>query len=113
SPDGIITALAGNGTLCYGPNCSLGDGGPATSAALASPGGVAVDGSGNVFIADYFSGRIRKVSPGGIITTVAGNGMPGSSGDRGLATSAGLAAPGGVAVDAGENGSRAGKDRSR
>jgi uncharacterized protein (TIGR03437 family) len=96
SPAGIITTVAGNGTaVCYGPNCPSGDGGPASSAALRFPGGVAVDGSGNVFFVER---GIRKVSPDGIITTVAGGGTE-FPGDGGPATSAALA-PTSVAVDA-------------
>src|SRR5438093_6773847 len=91
TPAGIISTVAGGGT-------GFGDGGPATSAALSSPYGVAVDGSGNLFIVDLSNYRIRRVTPGGIITTVAGNGSSFFSGDGGLATSAGLK-PFGVAVD--------------
>jgi trimeric autotransporter adhesin len=93
-PGGTITTVAGTGT--YG---SGGDGGPATAAQLAFPGGVAVDGDGNLYIADSDFDRVRKVAPGGTITTVAGTGTFGYSGDGGLATAAQLTAPGGVAVD--------------
>jgi len=93
SPDGIITTVAGDGTLG-----SSGDGGPAIRAQLDSPAGVAVDGAGNLFIAE--SGRVRKVSSDGIIHTVAGGGtLPGSSADGGLATGAWLSFPVAVAVD--------------
>ena len=68
-PNGIIKTVAGNGTGTYS-----GDGGPATSASLAFPSGVAVDASGNLFFADSGNSRIRKVSPNGVITTVAGGG---------------------------------------
>jgi sugar lactone lactonase YvrE len=95
SPAGIITTVAGNGKS-YGP---LGDGGPATSARLNKPSGVAVDRLGNLYIADAGNCRIRKVSPTSIITTVAGNGTQGSSGDGGPATSAELYFPQGVTVD--------------
>ena len=94
SPDGIITTVAGNGVWGYS-----GDGGPATSTSLHYPHGVAVDGQGNLFIADYGNYRIRKVSSDGIITTVAGNGNGGYSGDEGPATSAQLNMPTAVAVD--------------
>ena len=80
----------------------LGDGGPATSAGIC-PSGVAVDTSGNLYIADKSNNRIRKVDAAGIITTVAGNGTEGNSGDGGPATSAELAEPCGVAVDAAGN----------
>jgi trimeric autotransporter adhesin len=93
SPAGIITTIAGGGAD------GLGDGGPATSAQLSSPQGVAVDGAGNLYIADFVANRVRKVSPGGIITTIAGNGARGYSGDGGPATSAELSFPAGVAVD--------------
>ncbi len=98
SPGGIITTVAGNGSLGYS-----GDGGPATSAQLRDPTDVAVDGSGNLFIADYSNDRIRKVSTSGIITTVAGDGTQGFSGDDGPATSAQLGRPAGVAVDGSGN----------
>ncbi len=92
---GTITTVAGNGTGSY-----AGDGGPATSAELALPLGVVVDGSGNLYIADYGNCRIRKVNGGGIITTVIGNGGCAYSGDGGPAVSAQLEAPYGVALDA-------------
>src|SRR5207253_5285247 len=76
-----------------------GDGGPATSALLAFPWGVAVDASGNVFIADTNNARIRKVTPDGVISTVAGVWPPGFSGDGGPATSAQLNYPQAIAVD--------------
>jgi uncharacterized protein (TIGR03437 family) len=95
SAGGIITTVAGNGNGGFS-----GDGGPAASAALAYPSGVAVDSSGNLFIADRRNNRIRKVSASGTITTVAGNATQGFSGDGGPATSASLNLPSGVAVDA-------------
>ena len=92
---GIITTVAGNGTQNYS-----GDGGPATSAALWSPTGVAVDSANNLYIADFGNHRVRKVAATtGIITTVAGNGTQGYSGDGGLATSAELADPTHVVLD--------------
>jgi sugar lactone lactonase YvrE len=98
STSGIITTVAGNGTWGYS-----GDGGAATNASLADPVGVAVDASGNLFIADYTKGRIRMVSTDGIITTVAGNGSASYSGDGGKAISASLYYPHDVAVDASDN----------
>ena len=92
---GVITTVAGGGS-------SLGDNGPATSAQLNAPQGVAVDSDGNLYIADSLNYRVRKVS-NGVITTVAGNGTPGFSGDNGPATSAQLAGPSGVAVDSAGN----------
>ncbi len=95
---GVISTVAGNGTQGYS-----GDGGVATSAALAGVGGVAVDAAGSIYIADYFNERIRKVDTNGIISTVAGNGSSGYSGDEGAATSASFTQPIGVAVDAAGN----------
>lgn len=79
----IITTVAGNGTQGFS-----GDGGPATSASLSGPVGVALDGAGNLYIADRINDRIRKVNPAGIISTVAGNGIRGFSGDGGPAAGA-------------------------
>ena len=98
SANGIITTVAGNGIKGFS-----GDGGPATSAELNGPNGIAVDASGNLFIADTFNNRIRKVSANGIISTVAGNGTEGFSGDGGPATLAELSDPSGVAVDSSGN----------
>ena len=95
--NGSLVTIAGNGT--FG---DAGDGGPATSAELASPSAVALDSTGtNLYIADTFNDAIRKVNLAtGIITTVAGTlGTSGFSGDGGLATSATLYDPTGVAVD--------------
>src|SRR5205814_998769 len=94
SAAGIITTVAGRGT-----GQSSGDGGPATLAELIQPLGVAVDPAGNVYIADEGSNRIRKVNTAGIISTIAGNGKHGFSGDGGPATLAELIQPMGVAVD--------------
>lgn len=91
----VITTVAGNGSEGYS-----GDGGPATSAELATPYAVAVDSAGNIYIVDSLNNRIRKVSAAtGVITTVAGNGTAGYSGDGGAATSAELNQPNGMAVD--------------
>jgi sugar lactone lactonase YvrE len=93
--DGVISTVAGNGTAGFS-----GDGGPATSAQLSFPRGVAVDAAGNLYIGEGESGnRIRKVDRKGIITTVAGNGTAGFSGDGGPATDAQLSNPRSVAVD--------------
>jgi len=95
--NGVATTVAGGGYYLV-----LGDNGPATSAYLYDPGGVAVDSAGNVYIADGENNRLRKVS-NGVITTVAGNGTPGFSGDNGPATSAQLHDPARVAVDSAGN----------
>lgn len=94
STSGIITTVAGNGTPGYS-----GDGGPATSTELYNPSGIAIDASGNLYIADASNLRIRKVAASGIITTVAGNGTSGYTGDGGLATNAQFKSVDAVAVD--------------
>jgi sugar lactone lactonase YvrE len=93
--NGLIFTVAGIGTNSYS-----GDGGPATNAAINTPCGVAADALGNFFIADTSNNCVRVVDTNGIITTVAGTGTPGFSGDGGAATNASLALPQGVAVDA-------------
>ncbi len=95
---GSITTVAGTGVSGFS-----GDGGPATAAKLKFSTGVFVDGSGNIFIADILNQRIRKVDAGGTITTVAGTGVRGFSGDGGAATAAQLANPIAVAVDGSGN----------
>ncbi len=110
---GIITTIAGTGTGSY-----TGDDGPATSATLNNPYGVAVDTSGNVYIADYSNNRIRKVTvttkvptsiptyyptislSSDIISTIAGTGIAAFSGDNTIAMSAAINYPYGVAIDA-------------
>src|SRR5260370_312468 len=93
----IIGTIAGNGSAGFS-----GDGGAGTSAQLNLPGGIAVDSSGNLYIADGGNHRVRKLS-NGIMTTVAGNGTAGYAGDNGAATSAQLNDPVGVAVDSAGN----------
>jgi len=93
-----ITLVAGTGVAGFS-----GDGGPALAAKINLPRAVAVDAQGNVFVADTYNHRIRKIDPGGIITTVAGNGQAGSSGDGGPATQARIKWPHGVAVDGAGN----------
>jgi sugar lactone lactonase YvrE len=91
-------------TLAGGVEGFSGDGGPARNATLASPRGLALDGSGNLFIADTGNSRIRRIdAKTGIITTVAGNRIDGEGGDGTLATSARLYLPGHVAVDTSGN----------
>src|SRR5438034_338345 len=100
STTGMITQVAGNGFRdgCCSGGFS-GDGGPATSAELNVPNSLVVDSAGNLFIADTFNYRIRRVDAAtGVITTIAGDGTPGFSGDGGLATSAELNAPSGIAL---------------
>ncbi len=91
---GVITTFAGIGSPGYS-----GDGGPASTAQLSYPYAVASDFSGNVYISDYNNSRIRKVNTSGIITTIAGTGVPGYSGDGGPATAAKVWTPYGLAVD--------------
>jgi len=98
SSNGIIATVAGNGT-----RGTSGDGGPATRAQLDWPSGIAVDGAGNLFISELFGHRVRKVSADGIITTVAGNGIEGFSGDGGPAVSAQLQWPNALAADGAGN----------
>jgi sugar lactone lactonase YvrE len=81
----------------------LGDGGPAISAILFGPHGLARDADGNLYIADTDNHRVRKVAPSGEITTVAGTGVPGYSGDGGAATEAQFNAPEGLAIDSAGN----------
>ncbi|HEV2689466.1 MAG TPA: IPT/TIG domain-containing protein, partial [Bryobacteraceae bacterium] len=95
--DGVITTIAGDGECCFG-----GDNVPATKAQLFFPTQIAMDHAGNLYIADTYNHRIRKVS-NGVITTVAGNGIYGFSGDGGSATGARLNSPYGVAVDSAGN----------
>jgi sugar lactone lactonase YvrE len=94
SPGGIISTIAGNGNLGASE-----DGGPASSASLSDAMGVAVDASGNLYIADASNRRIRKVTPGGMISTAAGIGIQGFSGDGGPATDATLNRPTSLVID--------------
>ena len=109
TPGGAITTIAGSGP-CPDPElniCYSGDGGPATSAQLLAPWDIALDGAGNVYIADTGNNVIRKVTPGGMISTIAGKyafvsrtgPVGGYSGDGGPANSAQLNSPYSVAVD--------------
>ena len=98
SPAGIISTIAGTGT----PGFS-GDGGPALLAQLNTPCQMTEDPAGNLYICDYANHRIRKIDTAGIITTFAGNGTPGSSGDGGPATLASLTTPFGIVVDSSGN----------
>ncbi len=93
---GTLTRVAGNSRAG-----NSGDGGPAAAAQLSFPMGIAVDGAGNVFVADRDASVVRKIAPDGVISTVAGNGTPGYSGDGGPATAAQINGPFDVTVDAG------------
>ena len=101
--EGIITTMAGMGRRYFGvvdgEEEDVGDGGAATEALLNWPSGVAVDADGNVYIVDTENHRVRKVDTEGIITTVAGTGEEGFSGDAEPAVRAQLNEPNGVAVD--------------
>jgi poly(3-hydroxybutyrate) depolymerase/sugar lactone lactonase YvrE len=94
SPDGSITPIAGTGAAGFS-----GDGAAATAAQLNTPSGLAVDREGNLFIADRYNHRVRRLATDGRISTVAGTGTPGFAGDEGPATAAQFNFPTGVAVD--------------
>jgi sugar lactone lactonase YvrE len=96
--NGIIFTVAGNGGFGYS-----GDGRSATSASLYYPAGVAVDAAGDVYIADTTNHRVRKVNTFGVITTIAGNGTAGFSGDGGPAIGSSLEYPYDVALNAAGN----------
>jgi sugar lactone lactonase YvrE len=95
---GIITTVAGKGYSGFS-----GDGGPATAATLNTPEGITVDAAGNLYIADYQNYRIRMVNTAGIISSIAGTGLPNFSGDGGSAIAAGLNDPNGVMFDGAGN----------
>jgi sugar lactone lactonase YvrE len=95
---GAVTTVAGTGAPGDG-----GDGGPATQARLRLPGGVALDAAGDLYIADHGNNRVRRVDAAGVITTVAGTGEAGFSGDGGPATEAKLSGPFAVLIDADGN----------
>lgn len=98
TPDGKIMTIAGTAERKYS-----GDGGPATAAGLIEPYGIAADRAGNIFLTDYGSNVIRKIDAAGIITTLAGTGTAGYSGDGGPATGAALNKPTGIALDSAGN----------
>ncbi len=96
NPAGIISTIAGTGVAGYNF-----DNVPATTAKLNQPNGVAVDAAGNIYIAEMAGNRIRKINTSGIITTIAGNGTSGITGDGGPATSALVNHPSNIAIDGG------------
>ncbi|HMD70866.1 MAG TPA: IPT/TIG domain-containing protein [Bryobacteraceae bacterium] len=98
APDGTASLFAGTGDPGYS-----GDGGPARQARLSAPSALALDAAGNLYVAERGNSVIRKVSPAGIIQTVAGDGIAGFGGEGGPATSARIALPDGVAVDSSGN----------
>jgi uncharacterized protein (TIGR03437 family) len=98
TPAGSVSNFAGTGAAG-----SSGDGGLATAATLNYPTGLAYDYAGNLYVADTRSQKVRRIAPNGVIKTVAGTGVPGASGDGGMATSSTLLYPDGVAVDSAGN----------
>lgn len=94
TPGGVISTFAGNGLTGF-----VGDGGQASAAQLSMPSSIFIDANDNFYVADTGNGRIRKITPAGIISTIAGSGLGDSSGDGGLATDAGLNSPQDVVVD--------------
>ena len=99
---GAVSTIAGTGAACASATAACGDGGAAIAAALKNPSDIAIDGAGNVFIADTGDNRVRRVDAvSGLISTVAGTGSATFSGLNGPAATAGIAAPKGIAVDGG------------
>lgn len=94
APDGTMSTVAGTGV-----KGSLGDGGLATNAQLMSPRNVAVDAAGNLYISEFEGHRVRRVTPDGKISTIAGTGIAGFRGDGGLAVNAQIGFPAGLTVD--------------
>ncbi len=108
--DGNINTIIGNNAAVSG---SIGDGGAGVNARLNNPTGVAVDSLGNVYVADTNNNRVRKLTTDGIINTVAGTSVGGFAGDGGIATSAKLTEPKGIALDSANNIYIADADNSR
>jgi len=98
NPSGIITTIAGTGIGAYG-----GDGGPATAANFEELAGIGMDKIGNIYVSDEGNQRVRKIDTAGIVTTIAGNGSPGYSGDGSAATLAQLHAPYDLTLDSSGN----------
>jgi uncharacterized protein (TIGR03437 family) len=103
TPDGIISTIAGNGAGTPATGAFSGDGGQATSASLNNPTAIAITPAGIIYVADQFNQRIRRIATDGTITTIAGNGAAGFSGDGGPAAAASLNYPGGLTLDASGN----------
>ncbi len=98
SPNGVISTVAGTGDHGF-----FGDNGQARNAVLSFPRGLTADAAGNLYFSDGFNHRIRKITAAGVISTIAGNGIPGFSGDNGPGTGAAIILPEGVAVDSAGN----------
>jgi hypothetical protein len=98
NPSGTITTFAGNGTQGY-----TGDGGLATSAEISSIQGIIGDAAGNIYFTDFTDQVVRKITPGGVVSTFAGNGTNGLTGDGGTATAAELNSPHSIGIDAAGN----------
>ena len=98
TPAGVISTIAGNGVAGF-----AGDGGPAAAATLSAPFGLAIDGGGNLYVADFGNNRVRKITPAGVITTIAGDGTDAAGGDGGQATAAQIGSISGLAVDVAGN----------
>jgi sugar lactone lactonase YvrE len=93
-PDGTIQTVAGSRSQSF-----TGDGGPARAATFHWPAAVAVAPDGSVYVSDHYNNRVRRISPGGVISTVAGTGEEAFSGDGGPAREAALARPAGLAIE--------------
>ncbi|MFN0100883.1 MAG: hypothetical protein ACKV2U_02210 [Bryobacteraceae bacterium] len=99
TPEGTITTIAGNGAGTPANGAFSGDGGPASGASLNNPTALTVDATGIIYFSDQFNHRIRKIAGYLTITTIAGNGSPGFTGDGGPATAASVNFPGGISLD--------------
>ncbi len=99
TPSGFMSIVAGT----YGYFGATGDGGPATKATFDGPEGIAVDSKGNIYISDQVNSKIRKVDTSGVITTIAGTGVPGVAGIPGPAAAAHIGYPSGMSVDSSDN----------
>ena len=102
TPMGVVTTLAGGG-MNMGPN--MGQDGTGSAASFSNPQGIAVDGNGTVYVADTMNNKIRKITPAGVVTTLAGGGseMGGTIGQDGTGTAATFSRPAGISVDGSGN----------